>query len=63
MKEENKNFLKETFGLNIDVYDDATLEKVLELIEAETIKNLYKLEANNQQLKEKLNELLEITYE
>lgn len=58
MKEENKKFLKETFNINVDEYDDNTLAKVLELIEAETIKNLYLVEDKNKRLKEELNNLI-----
>lgn len=58
MKEENKKFLKETFNINVDEYDDKTLFKVLELIEAETIKNLYLVEDKNKNLKEELNKLI-----
>lgn len=64
MTEENKKFLKETFKIDVDMYDSKTLEKVLELVEAETIKNLYKVEKENKALKDELNNLLNtITYE
>ena len=35
MKEENKKFLKDIFCINVDDYDNETLEKGLELIEVE----------------------------
>lgn len=63
MKEENKKFFKDTFHINVDDFNEENLEKVLELIEAETIKNLYKEEAENKILKQNLNALLnKMTY-
>lgn len=63
MKEENKKFLKETFNINVDEYDSKTIEKILELIEAETIKKLYIVDAENKMLKSELNDLMSQTIE